>query len=78
MVSGLVGGLPIISVIVRTTVNIHNNARTKWSNFFHGALLIVYIVLLAPYLQMIPLAALAAILIFMGFKLAAPRLFTEK
>ena len=77
MVSGLVGGLPIISVIVRTTVNIHNNGRTKWSNFFHGALLIVYILLLAPYLQMIPLAALAAILIFMGYKLAAPRLFKE-
>ncbi len=77
MVSGLVGGLPIISVIVRTTVNIHNNGRTKWSNFFHGALLIVYILVLAPYLQMIPLAALAAILIFMGFKLAAPRIFKE-
>ena len=77
MISGLVGGLPIISVIVRTTVNIHNNARTKWSNFFHGALLILYILVLSNYLQMIPLAALAAILIFMGFKLAAPRLFKE-
>ncbi len=77
MVSGLVGGLPIISVIVRTTVNIHNNAKTQWSNFFHGALLIIYILLLAPYLQMVPLAALAAILIFMGFKLASPRVFKE-
>lgn len=77
MISGLVGGLPIISVIVRTTVNIHNNGKTKWSNFFHGALLIVYILLLAPYLQMVPLAALAAILIFMGFKLASPRIFKE-
>lgn len=77
MVSGLVGGLPIISVIVRTTVNIHNNGRTKWSNFFHGALLIAYILLLAPLLQKVPLAALAAILIFMGFKLASPRIFKE-
>jgi MFS superfamily sulfate permease-like transporter len=77
MVSGLVGGLPIISVIVRTTVNIHNNARTKWSNFFHGALLILFIVALADVLQLVPLAALAAILIFMGFKLASPRIFKE-
>jgi len=77
MVSGLVGGLPIISVIVRTTVNIHNNGRTKWSNFFHGVLLIVYIVLLAPVLKSVPLAALAAILIFMGFKLASPRIFKK-
>ena len=77
MISGLVGGLPIISVIVRTTVNIHNNGRTKWSNFFHGALLIAYILLLAPLLQKVPLAALAAILIFMGFKLASPRIFKE-
>jgi len=77
MVSGLVGGLPIISVIVRTTVNIHNNGRTKWSNFFHGVLLVVFILALAPVLRLVPLAALAAILIFMGFKLASPRIFKE-
>ncbi len=77
VVSGAIGGLPIISVIVRTTVNIQNNAKTTWSNFFHGALILVYILVLNEYLQLIPLAALAAILIFMGFKLASPRLFKE-
>lgn len=77
MLSGAIGGLPIISVIVRTTVNIQNNAKTTWSNFFHGALILVYILALSEYLQMIPLAALASILIFMGFKLASPRLFKE-
>ncbi len=75
--SGMIGGLPIISVIVRTTVNIQNHAKTTWSNFFHGALILIYILLLSRYLQMIPLAALAAILIFMGIKLASPRLFRE-
>lgn len=77
MISTLCGGLPIINVIVRTTVNIHNNARTRWSNFFHGVLLLIFIALFAKFIQLIPLAALSAILIFMGFKLASPRLFKE-
>ncbi len=77
IVSGMIGGLPVISVIVRTTVNIQNHAKTTWSNFFHGGLILIYILLLNDYLQLIPLAALAAILIFMGFKLASPRLFRE-
>ncbi len=75
MVSGAIGGLPIITVIVRSSVNIHNNAKTKWSNFFHGILMIIFIVLLAPVIQKVPMAALAAILVFTGFKLAAPKVF---
>ncbi|MEZ4920190.1 MAG: SulP family inorganic anion transporter [Saprospiraceae bacterium] len=77
MISGALGGLPIISVIIRSTVNIHNNARTRWSNFFHGVLLILFIVLMAPLIQMVPLAALAIILVFTGFKLASPRVFAH-
>lgn len=77
MVSGLLGGLPIITVIVRSTVNVHNKAQTKWSNFYHGILLIIFVVLAAPFIQKIPLAALAAILVFTGFKLASPRIFQD-
>jgi len=77
MVSGAIGGLPIITVIVRSTVNVTNNAKTKWSNFYHGILLIIFLVLLAPVIQQIPLAALAAILVYIGFKLAAPKVFKK-
>ncbi len=77
MVSGALGGLPIITVIVRSTVNVHNHAKTKWSNLYHGLLLIVFIVLLTPILQTVPLAALAAILVHTGFKLASPKVFKK-
>lgn len=77
MVSGAIGGLPIITVIVRSTVNITNNAKTKWSNFYHGILLIIFLVLLAPVIQQVPLAALAAILVYIGFKLASPSVFKK-
>lgn len=73
MISGAIGGLPIITVIVRSTVNVHHNAKTKWSNFYHGILLIVCIIVLAPVLQKVPLAALAIILVYTGFKLASPK-----
>lgn len=75
MVSGALGGLPIINVIVRSTVNVNSNAKTKWSNFYHGLFLILFVVLLAPVLRSIPLAALAAILVHTGFKLASPKVF---
>lgn len=75
--SALVGGLPIVTVIVRSTVNVHNNGKTRWANFFHGVLLLVFIVLLAPVIQMVPLAALAVILVFSGFKLTAPRVYAH-
>ncbi|MBL4653638.1 MAG: SulP family inorganic anion transporter [Flavobacteriales bacterium] len=75
MVSGALGGLPIITVIVRSTVNVNNNAKTKWSNFYHGIFLILFVLLLAPVLRSIPLAALAAILLHTGFKLASPKVF---
>lgn len=77
MVSGLIGGLPVITVIVRSTVNVHNHAKTKWSNFYHGALLLVFIFLLAPVIQRVPLCALAILLVYTGFKLASPKIFKE-
>jgi len=75
MVAGAIGGLPILTVIVRSTVNVHNHARTKWSNLYHSALLLVFILVLAPVLQKVPLAALAVILVYTGFKLASPKVF---
>lgn len=75
MVSGALGGLPIITVIVRSTVNVNSNAKTKWSNFYHGIFLILFVLLLAPILRSVPLAALAAILVHTGFKLASPKVF---
>ncbi len=76
-VAGAIGGLPIITVIVRSTVNVNNNAKTKWSNFYHSILIIVFLLALAPVIQKIPLAALAAILVYIGFRLASPVVFRK-
>ena len=75
MVSGALGGLPIINVIVRSTVNVNNGAQTKWSNLYHGIYLAIFVLILSPVLKSIPLAALAAILVYTGFKLASPKVF---
>lgn len=75
--AGLLGGLPLTSVIVRSSVNIQNDNRTKASAVLHGLLLLASVVLLAPTLNMIPLSALAAILIFTGYKLAKVALFRD-
>jgi len=75
MISGVIGGLPIITVIVRSTVNVNSHAKTKWSNLFHGLFLLMFVLILAPVLGSIPLAALAAILVHTGYKLASPKVF---
>ncbi|PHR26609.1 MAG: hypothetical protein COA38_14500 [Fluviicola sp.] len=77
MVAGFVGGLPILSVIVRSTVNVHNNAKTKWSNFYHGLFIAIFILVGLPIIKMFPVAALAAVLVVTGIKLASPRVFKE-
>ena len=75
LVAGAIGGLPIITVIVRSTVNINNNAKTKWSNLYHGILLLAFIFVLTPLITKVPLAALAILLVFTGYKLASPVVF---
>jgi MFS superfamily sulfate permease-like transporter len=75
MVSGSLGGLPITNVIVRSTVNVNHHAKTSWSNFYHGIFLILFVLILAPVLRSVPLAALAAILLHTGYKLASPKVF---
>jgi len=77
MVSGALGGLPIITVIVRSTVNVHNNAKTKWSNFYHGLFIALFVLFMTPVIQLFPTAALAAVLVITGIKLASPRVFIE-
>ncbi|PQO93671.1 carbonic anhydrase [Massilia phosphatilytica] len=75
--AGLLGGLPVTSVIVRSSVNIQNDNRTKASTILHGLLLLASVLVLAPALNLIPLAALAAILIVTGYKLAKVSLFRD-
>lgn len=77
MLSGLVGGLPMTSVIVRSSVNVGMGAKTKMSAILHGFLLLICVGIFPLYLNMIPLAALAAILLVTGFKLASPQLFRQ-
>lgn len=77
LISGLMGGLPITAVIVRSSTNINAGGQTRMSCFLHGVFLLVSVMFLAPYLNLIPLACLAAILLQTGYKLAKPALFRE-
>ncbi len=75
--AGLIGGLPIIAVIIRSTVNIHNGAKTKWSNVYQGLLLLFLIVVVSPIMRQVPLCAFAILLVYTGFKLASPTVFKQ-
>jgi MFS superfamily sulfate permease-like transporter len=77
-VSGLIGGLPITAVIVRTSANIESGAKTKWSTILHGVLLFALVVSIPGLLNQIPLSGLAAVLLVVGYKLAKPSLFVKE
>jgi MFS superfamily sulfate permease-like transporter len=77
MVAGAIGGLPMTGVIVRSAANIGAGARTWRSSLLHGALLLIAVVAIPGLLNRIPLAVLAAILLFTGYKLANPKLFRD-
>ncbi|RYD57692.1 MAG: SulP family inorganic anion transporter [Sphingobacteriales bacterium] len=77
MISGLVGGLPVTSVIVRSSANINAGARTKRSTIIHGSLLLICAAAIPTVLNLIPKASLAAILIFTGYRLCRPAVFAH-
>ncbi|MEX0813521.1 MAG: SulP family inorganic anion transporter [Chitinophagales bacterium] len=77
MFSGLIGGIPLTSVIVRSSVNINAGSETKLSTVLHGIFLLLSVLFLSPFINLIPLSSLAAILLFTGYKLASADLFIE-
>lgn len=77
LLSGLVGGLPITQVIVRSSANIQSGGKTRFSAIFHGLLILVAVLAFPGFLNLIPLSALAAVLIMVGYKLAHPALWKK-
>ncbi|MDJ0365368.1 SulP family inorganic anion transporter [Hymenobacter sp. H14-R3] len=78
LVSGLLGGLPLTAVIVRSSANIAAGGRSKLAAFIHGILLLTSLLFLGSVLNLIPLAALAAVLLLVGFKLTKPALYRQQ
>lgn len=77
MTSGMIGGLPVTQVIVRSSANIQSGGQSKMSAILHGAFLLLFVAVLPQVLNLIPLAALASILLVVGYKLARPALFLQ-
>jgi MFS superfamily sulfate permease-like transporter len=78
MTSGLLGGLPVTSVIVRSSANVEGGAKTKLSTILHGVFLLISVVVFPEWLNQIPLSVLAVVLIIVGYKLAKPQIVIDK
>ncbi len=74
-IAAILGGLPMISEVARSSANVANGAKTRWANFFHGFFLLSFLLLAASLIELIPNTALAAMLITVGIKLAHPKEF---
>ena len=74
-IAALLGGLPMISEVARSSNNVNNGAKTRWANFFHGFFILTFLLLAVHLIELIPNTALAAMLITVGIKLAHPREF---
>jgi MFS superfamily sulfate permease-like transporter len=77
ILAGFLGGLPVTSVVVRSSANVYSGAKTRMSAIFHGVLLLASVVLIPTILNKIPLASLAAVLLMVGYKLANPAIFKK-
>lgn len=77
VLSGFIGGLPITQVIVRSSTNLHAGGKTKLSPILHGFLILISVILIPIFLNMIPIAVLASILLIVGYKLAKPSVFKQ-
>jgi MFS superfamily sulfate permease-like transporter len=75
IISGAIGGTPMIAEIVRSKANAMVGAKTRWSNFFHGLFILIFVLCATPVIDRIPVAALAALLVITGYRLAAPAVF---
>ena len=75
--SGFLGGVNVVTVIARSSVNVNHGATQRYSNFFHGFFILIFILLFTSQLQMIPMPSLAAILVYTGYKLISPSVFRK-
>jgi MFS superfamily sulfate permease-like transporter len=76
-ISATLGGLPMISEVARSSANVNNGAKTRWANGFHGLFMLIFLMLDVRFNNLIPVPALAAMLIGVGYRLASPRSFGE-
>ncbi len=77
ILAGFLGGLPVTSVVVRTSANVYSGGKTRMSGIFHGVLLVASVLFIPSILNKIPLASLAAVLLMVGYKLAHPSIFKK-
>lgn len=75
--TAILGGLPMISEVARSSSNVNNGAKTRWANFFHGFFILIFVLLASHLIELIPNTALAAMLITVGIKLAHPKEFVQ-
>jgi MFS superfamily sulfate permease-like transporter len=75
VITSILGGLPMIAEVARSSSNVNNGGKTRWANFFHGFFILIFVLIASRYIEMIPNAALAAMLIAVGIKLSHPKEF---